>query len=741
MFVRAKDNKLVRARPTLVQQGGKRRAIAQQVTVESGALQKRRSGVGGTEYTTRDRLLAWQEDAVAGLSSRHDRSHKSNADRTRRQDSVSLVMHPLAGCKTRRHKPDEPVDVFVRPAEQAMHETRIATHLLAGMEFVEKCKDAVAINVSADGKTFGRFPTIGACVSCITVEPDLERIDAFGNCPNRYVERIFQPPPLQLPSKTVTENSRRRRKDGVLYEAQTARKLAIMLTVSGVSTAMANNRGAVRFACDAASDNKGDGPLIESMQTLSGPNSLMDMLMIRGDAWPGAEAYLNSLGLLEPIRRLFNGDDLEGLLAQLTKERLARERTEASIAQGRSVLKKSFESFAGRLSEESKSASARVADLAQQVHLLVDNPEQLAETRELLDAAEADSKSAAEASRSANHRAKEARKRRGAPSSAAGGAVAAVALAAAAALAPPSLERVPLNMSGPVPKCREEQERLFGLKMYEARLRPVLKRQRFYRWILNMWLYTTHEQRRLRALTSVELSMEERLARKKALYDQDNMPESADVRLKWTQSCKCKAFARAKRMRQIDERCHALYGACDEEGKASRDWRALAEDVLPEVEAVLLRAKLAELAESVLQHDGSITETRLAKAVLQRVRSMTDKELANAALLSVKCMKEDELGAAVTLSVRSITDGDESADELAEEEAMNDGARLTQDQWSHILNEEHVKFLRGARCCGKGLSKERADAKISKLLLCTSMSDDSEEEYMRRASLFWSIFW
>ena len=95
MFVRAKDNKLARARPTLVQQGGKRRAIAQQVTVESGALQKRRSGVGGTEYTTCDRLLAWQEDAVAGLSSRHDRSDKSNADRTRRQDSVSFVMHPL----------------------------------------------------------------------------------------------------------------------------------------------------------------------------------------------------------------------------------------------------------------------------------------------------------------------------------------------------------------------------------------------------------------------------------------------------------------------------------------------------------------------------------------------------------------------------------------------------------------------------------------------------------------------
>ena len=44
-------------------------------------------------------------------------------------------------------------------------------------------------------------------------------------------------------------------------------------------------------------------------------------------------------------------------------------------------------------------------------------------------------------------------------------------------------------------KCPEEMERLERSIKYEVRLRPVLKRQRFWRWILRLWSYKAHESR------------------------------------------------------------------------------------------------------------------------------------------------------------------------------------------------------------------------------------------------------
>ena len=104
---------------------------------------------------------------------------------------------------------------------------------------------------------------------------------------------------MQLPSKSVIEKSLVRRKDGGQHESQTALKLAIMLMVSGVSIAMSTNSGAVRFATDAAADNRGEGPQDETMHYMSGRNSLMDRLMIQGDVWNDAQAYLTSLELTE----------------------------------------------------------------------------------------------------------------------------------------------------------------------------------------------------------------------------------------------------------------------------------------------------------------------------------------------------------------------------------------------------------------------------------------------------------
>ena len=59
----------MRALPVLAAAGDKRLAIQNQVIVESGSLQPRRSGRGGTGYATKERLLACRQDVQRGLAS------------------------------------------------------------------------------------------------------------------------------------------------------------------------------------------------------------------------------------------------------------------------------------------------------------------------------------------------------------------------------------------------------------------------------------------------------------------------------------------------------------------------------------------------------------------------------------------------------------------------------------------------------------------------------------------------
>ena len=125
-WVRQEHGKLARALPVLVVVRGKRLAIQNQVIVKSCSLQPRRSGRGGTEYTTKERLLAWRQDVPMGLASQHERNDKDTADRVRRQTSTSIVLYPRPGKRSRRPNPTVAVDVFVRPKDQTMNETRDA---------------------------------------------------------------------------------------------------------------------------------------------------------------------------------------------------------------------------------------------------------------------------------------------------------------------------------------------------------------------------------------------------------------------------------------------------------------------------------------------------------------------------------------------------------------------------------------------------------------------------------------
>ena len=102
--IQLKDGSFERATPVTADVGGKRRAISQQLVQESGALQPREGGVGGTEFSTRERLLSFQDDVRLGIASRRDRGKKDSEDRTRRQHKVAAVLYPRPRRRSRRLK-------------------------------------------------------------------------------------------------------------------------------------------------------------------------------------------------------------------------------------------------------------------------------------------------------------------------------------------------------------------------------------------------------------------------------------------------------------------------------------------------------------------------------------------------------------------------------------------------------------------------------------------------------------
>ena len=123
-WVRWEDGTSTLARRVLVQKGGKQCTIQHQVVFKSGSLQCRQSCVGGTEYRTNKRLLAFQQVLERGISTRHESSARSNAerllslgssDRQLRQDEVWAVMHARAGYSSRRHHSTMPVDPVAQP--------------------------------------------------------------------------------------------------------------------------------------------------------------------------------------------------------------------------------------------------------------------------------------------------------------------------------------------------------------------------------------------------------------------------------------------------------------------------------------------------------------------------------------------------------------------------------------------------------------------------------------------------
>jgi hypothetical protein len=635
IHMRRPDGRIVRAQRVTVRTGGKRRCIQHQWVLQDGALQPRE--MGGTQYTLRDLGLAYMEDKALGLGSRKSASAKGNARDTRRQQQVHALFCTKSG--RRRLKDGEGVDVFVRPSETVMVYVRRAVHLLSCCAVRKAAKEADGINITTDGKTFIRKHGVGANAVFVRMIPDPSEQDAFGDCAMKRHQLRIRTPMLQQASHATGVTSR---KTGGTHAKCNQEAFIRMLVLADLDRGVRENKHKVTVAMDAASDNRGKGKNDQTYANMCGRDGLMEGTMIEEDGWVRAEEYLRSLGLYEATKQLFDGRDLEGLIMALRAERAKRRRKDRAAARARRNIILNLETKAEQAANAAAAAEAEAARCATEASRL-----KTADAKALKRAADEAADAAKVAAREAKRNVMEA-KRRAAPQSGSSalvppapaerpspsqletaapqpGSSAPVPAAGAYAGdgAPPAPAERPspsqLDTSGPVMKCPEEMERLDRCTIYEVRLRPVLKRQRFWRWILRLWRYkalesllmkefestvspraseAVKEQRRIELLDlnrRIERSevngtiramrligpVEPRALAAKRYADRERngmscITQNAQrVGRGWLSSDHGIAYVRRKTMKAIDAWGKALYGRCDEKGKAIRDWRKL----------------------------------------------------------------------------------------------------------------------------------------------------------------------
>ena len=167
-------------------------------------MQIRSDDVGGVEYTVLDIILALLEDAREGIGSRKTFCARRSAGVTHR----AAVVHALPSSigrdgKRRCPKDGSALDVFCRPGDNLMLFARRANSLLAYLMVQEAAREAVAIHIASDDKTFGDFHAKGTVVTFIKLKDDPETADAFGVCCRSRVTNSLALQLLQNPSKVV----------------------------------------------------------------------------------------------------------------------------------------------------------------------------------------------------------------------------------------------------------------------------------------------------------------------------------------------------------------------------------------------------------------------------------------------------------------------------------------------------------------------------------------------------------
>ena len=451
--------------------GGKRMALEQVFTTTKGSFSTRT--MGGLQYRRAECVFAMQSDVDEGIGSRSSRNKREEANMYRRAAadgaSVDVVLCPRPGHTMRRKPPVEAVQVFSRPSLTTMQRVirPLFRNLMYG-EARERLSSANTVVLITDGKMFGGSHACGVLLCMYFMEPG-NRIDPFGNGPET---RSVLPVPLQLQMVCNKMVKDMRDRHGNLWALQTPFHVIRALRLAGLEDVAKKFGHMLCATTDAAGDNRGLGKTKETMDNMSGKNSLLEALMVSGAEsgreWAEADKDLQRRGLLEILIVFNHGNEVQ--VRQLTRNLYALRKAERKMREVRREARKTGNS----LGETDSPVNNLLAAAAQAVGA--------ARAKLAADAAAAVALIAASQ-----------------PT---------LAVSGSPAPLPPSAPKEPepirLQLSGPLMQVPETVRRIFHL-YEEKHVRPLLERQTLLRWWMRRWLWVSHLKRRVRLRIEIEV--------------------------------------------------------------------------------------------------------------------------------------------------------------------------------------------------------------------------------------------
>ena len=165
--------------------------------------------MGGLDYTVRDIIYALLEDAREGLGSRKTLGARRSAGETQRAAVVHALRCIGRNGKRRCLQDGEALDVFPRPNEKLRLFALRAKSLLSYRMVPEAAREAVAVHLASDDKSFGDYHAKGTLVTFIKLEDDPGTADEYGVCGRSRVTNSLALPLPQNSSKVVKTVVRR----------------------------------------------------------------------------------------------------------------------------------------------------------------------------------------------------------------------------------------------------------------------------------------------------------------------------------------------------------------------------------------------------------------------------------------------------------------------------------------------------------------------------------------------------
>jgi len=295
---------------------GKKKAVEEMWVRRTGALKRRKGGIGGLEYTLTELIHAYREHQSEGLGSRATLAKRRSMDAHARAKEVRVMVPDTAKCKKGL---EGFVNPFSIPCEQVRRQFQMAVNLATFKQIPDTAAKATSINPSADGKAFGVHHTVGCAIDFLTMT-EVEK-DAFGQ-PHYEPSRLSVCLPLQeAPNKIASDVLD---SEGNLHTLVTPLLFGVMSTLANADEVMVSEGAKVTSALDGAADNRGQGNLQIAMDAMCSEGSIMHASTVRRTVWADAREKIHSVDLYEPLKRFYKASGpnaLRGLILRLRARR------------------------------------------------------------------------------------------------------------------------------------------------------------------------------------------------------------------------------------------------------------------------------------------------------------------------------------------------------------------------------------------------------------------------------------